>query len=445
MPHYIERPRCFCSLGGALSTLEALPDTIPILHSASGCSASIAWGQNGGSALNVGGYCGTLMVPGSNVGETEVVFGGTERLTEQIRHTMDIMEGRLFVVISGCVTEIIGDDVRAVVAEFTPEGRSLAYAQTGGFKGNSYLGYDIVMSALVRQFVPAAARKKKGMVNVLGIVPFMDGFWRGNLNGLRRTLELLGLTVNTFFSLDDTLDSLRESSRAELNIVVSDVYGRETAEAYRETHGVPYRTFSFPIGPTATAEFLREVAAELRLPVDVEEIILEQTRRYYKALEPLTDCYQDADLQRRAVIVADANYAVAVTRFLLDDLGWLPELVQCTDLLTPEDESAMTAKLTASEWGLAPRVVFDTRATEALRYLNEIFPKKELDMYADSFTPGFVIGSSLERDLALKLGAPHLSVSFPISNRAIVSRGYTGFDGGLTFMEDLLGAAVAGR
>jgi nitrogenase molybdenum-iron protein beta chain len=66
-------------------------------------------------------------------------------------------------------------------------------------------------------------------------------------------------------------------------------------------------------------------------------------------------------------------------------------------------------------------------------------------MYADSFTPGFVIGSSLERDLALKLGAPHLSVSFPIANRVVISRGYTGFAGGLTFTEDLLGAAVLGR
>ena len=34
---YIERPRYFCSFGGALSTLEALPETIPVLHAMKVC------------------------------------------------------------------------------------------------------------------------------------------------------------------------------------------------------------------------------------------------------------------------------------------------------------------------------------------------------------------------------------------------------------------------
>ena len=104
MSHYIERPRFFCSLGGALSTLEALPETIPILHCAVGCAGSIAWAQNGGSALQVGGHCGGLSVPSSNVCEQDIVFGGTDRLHEQIESTIELMEGRLYVVITGCVT-----------------------------------------------------------------------------------------------------------------------------------------------------------------------------------------------------------------------------------------------------------------------------------------------------------------------------------------------------
>ena len=33
---FIERPRYFCSFGGALSTLETLSETIPALHAAGG-------------------------------------------------------------------------------------------------------------------------------------------------------------------------------------------------------------------------------------------------------------------------------------------------------------------------------------------------------------------------------------------------------------------------
>ncbi len=44
----------------------------------------------------------------------------------------------------------------------------------------------------------------------------MDSFWRGNLEGIRKLLEPLGLEVNTYFTADDTLDSLRNSSAASL-------------------------------------------------------------------------------------------------------------------------------------------------------------------------------------------------------------------------------------
>ncbi|MDR3230128.1 MAG: hypothetical protein LBT65_01695 [Synergistaceae bacterium] len=447
MSSYIERPRYLCSLGGALSTLEALPETIPILHSAIGCAGSIAWSQNGASGLQVGGYCGGLAVPSSNVGEREVVFGGGERLDEQIRTTLEIMEGRLFVVITGCVTEVIGDDVHASVREIRERERGvdIVSAATGGFRGNSYLGYDIVLSEIAKQYVKRDIPIQKGAVNVFGVTPYMDSFWRGNLIGVRRLLQLLGLTVNTFFTDEDSLDGLKYSAGAELDIVLSDVYGVETAEAYREVHGVPWITSTLPVGPTASSQLLRSVAEVLKPDVDVEAIIREESGRYYKCLEPLIDCYNDMDLQKYAVVLGDVNYAVSITRFLLDDLGWIPVLVQFTDVLTENQQERIAAKLDSADGRIRPKVVFDTNASEAIRYISELYPKRESDRYTESLSPAFVIGSSLDRALALKLGAPHLSVSFPVSNRAVINRGYTGFSGGLNLIEDLLSAAVAAR
>jgi len=440
MSSYIERPRYFCSLGGALSTLEALPGVIPILHAAMGCAGSIAWAQNGGSALQVGGYCGGLHVPSSNVGEREVVFGGADRLREQIKSTVEIMDGGLYVVITGCVTEIIGDDIKAVASEFTDEGLPIVSAHTGGFKGNSYLGYDIVLSEIAKQYVRKGAEKRKTSVNILGIVPYMDVFWRGNLKGVRGLLEKLGLEVNTFFTEDDSLEGLENSGGTALNIVLSDVYGLDTASVYEEVHEIPYISTTLPVGPTASAALLRQVARALELDVDAEAIIEAESRSYYRYLEPLVDVYNDADLQKYAVVVGDVNYAVSVTRFLLDDLGWLPVLTQFTDVLNEEQQARISEKLTGM-----PKVVFDTNASEAIRYINELYPKRESDKYTETLTPAFVIGSSLERALALKIGAPHLSVSFPVSNRVALDRGYTGFSGGLTLTEDILSAAVAAR
>jgi nitrogenase molybdenum-iron protein beta chain len=453
-PHaFIERPRFFCSFGGALSTLEALPDTIPVLHAASGCAGSVAWSQSAGG-LQVGGYCGGLAVPSSNVGEREVIFGGAARLEEQLRRTLEIMDGTLFVAVTSCVTEMIGDDIAAVIAEIAgeaPAGKQVVFAKTGGFKGNSYDGYAIVLEALIQQFVqkppgPAsggkASKSKKAAktVNLLGIAPYMDAFWRGNIEGVRKLLEGLGVQVNSFFTVHDSLDTLRYSGGADLTLVVSDCYGIEAAKAYETRFAIPWIASPLPIGPTASAELLRSVAGALDLKVDVEAHIRKEQARFYRYLEPMTDAYYDFDLQRYAVIVADANYALGVSRFLYDDLGWLPAYVQFTELLSGKQQEELARKIPGN-----PLVVFDTNASSARERLLERYPPPKAGEYADTLAPAFVIGSSLERDLALKLGAPHLSLSFPVSNRAVLNRGYTGFSGGLTLAEDLISAIAAGR
>jgi nitrogenase molybdenum-iron protein beta chain len=444
---YTERPRYFCAFGGALSTLEALPETIPIMHATVGCAANIAWGQAGGSALEVGGYCGGLSVPSTNIGDSDIIFGGTERLAEQIRRTLEIMEGRLFVIITSCVTEIIGDDVQAVVSDIKSEidCPAIVFAKTGGFKGNSYHGYDIVMSAIVRQFVAKPKDKKRGKVNILGVVPFMDCFWRGNLNGIRGSLELLGLEVNTFFTGMDSLENIRASSEAELNIVVSDLYGIDVAETYKELFCTPYIISSLPIGPTATEKLLRSVTDALNLEIDIEQIIDNQYRQYYHFLEPLMDAFYDGDHQRYAVIVADVNYAVALSRFLFDDFGWIPAHIQFTEALTEEQQEKIIEKLPLENQGFNPDVIFDTNASEAGRYINTRYPKRDTDLYVNTLSPVFVFGSSLERDLAIKLGSPHLSITFPVTNRSVINRGYTGFSGSLTLIEDILSAVIINR
>lgn len=67
------------------------------------------------------------------------------------------------------------------------------------------------------------------------------------------------------------------------------------------------------------------------------------------------------------------------------------------------------------------------------------------EKYHDALSPLFILGSSYEKDLANKVGAKLLSVSYPILNRAILNRGYAGYNGGLHLVEDLLNVILMGR
>jgi nitrogenase molybdenum-iron protein beta chain len=444
--HFIERPRFLCSLGGAAGTVTALPGAIPILHSASGCAGNFAWTQNGGSGLQVGGYCGSLTTPSSNLQENEVVFGGEERLREQITNTLKVMEGDLYVVITGCVPEIIGDDIFAVVNDFRAQGAPIIGAVTGGFRGDSYWGYDLVLQALIRDYLEKDLPTVRGKVNLWGVVPYMDPFWRGNLEGARQLLELLGLEVNSFFTPADSLEKIKRGGEAELNVVVSNVYGQGAAKLFSELHGTPSITLPLPVGATASEAFLREVGRALGLEEPlVEGVIGSEKERYYRILDPLTDCWNDLDLQRYAVVVGDANYAVALTRFLADDLGWLPLLTVCTDQLQETEQQALAGRVDKLSSGFATNLVFESDGSQVRSHLERVWQPSRGEKYYNSFSPAFVVGSSFERELAQQLGAPHLSVSFPVANRAVLDRSYTGFRGGLRLTEDLVSTIVAGR
>ncbi|BBB93399.1 MAG TPA: nitrogenase component 1 [Methylomusa anaerophila] len=445
---FIERPRYTCALGGAMATVTALPQGIPIVHAPPGCAGNFAWTQAGGCGLQVGGYCGGLSMPGSNVQEREVVFGGADRLEEEIKNTLDIMQGDIYVVLTSCVTEVIGDDVGAVVRPLQEGGTPIIFAETGGFRGNSYEGYDQVLKSVLRDFAPKTDHKQPGLVNLWGVTPNIDPFWRGNLTAIRTLLEKLGLTVNSFFTDRDSIDEIRRAGSAELNIVVSDVFGQGAAEMGQQIHGTPFIASPLPIGPTATDSFLRHVGGALKIDSPlVEELIYKENQRYYKLLEPLTDCFNDMDLQRYVVVIGDANYTIGITRFLSEDLGWLPEVAAITDILDECQQERLAGRLTALESGLTPKLIFHTDGGEIRRQVVEHWAQRrsETGKYIHSLSPAFVVGSSLDRELAKDLGAAHLSVSFPVANRAVINRGYTGYDGGLTLIEDLISSIITGR
>jgi nitrogenase molybdenum-iron protein beta chain len=446
MSNFIDRPRYLCTMGGAVSTLKALPRAISIIHAAAGCGGNFGNALNGAAGYLGSGYCAGQALPSSNVFERDIVFGGEERLEEQIGSTLEIVDGDIYFVVTGCMVDIIGDDAVSVARKFNQQGKPVFAAETGGFKGNSYTGYDIVLSTLFRDFVEKNPIKDKKTVNLFGLVPIQDVFWKGNLNVLKDLIHKLGYEVNTFFGEGETIENLKQAGAAHLNIVVSDVYGVAAAKVFEEVHDVPYIIANLPIGPAGTKEFLDTVGKALAIDEQLlAKIIAEEKARYYGYVERLADVYNDLDFQRYSVVVGDANYAPALTKFIADDLGWLPELVVITDLLSEEQEKVVAGKFTSFSSGITPKVVFDTDTSNVSKHFNKAWPRNNNDRYFNAFSPAFVFGSSLDREFADSLGAAHLSVSYPISNRVVLDRAYLGYSGSLRLIEDVISLLVGSR
>ncbi|MBJ6724355.1 nitrogenase component 1 [Geomesophilobacter sediminis] len=442
---HIERPRYQCALGGALVTINAIERAVAIVHSAPGCAASAD-----GAATVGAGYWGSTLTdgratPSTNIIERQVIFGGEERLSEQIASTLDVIDADLYAVITGCMTDIIGDDVRAVVSEFQKQGKPVIVAETGGFKGDSNLGADFIWDAIVTQYLTPGLPKDNRRVNLFGFVPAQDVFWRGNLLELKRLLGRLGITANTFLTPFDDLKDLKDAGRAALNVVFSDVHGVKPAAVFEETHGTPFVSEPLPIGPTATEAFLRRIAARLEIdPARLDEVLAEEKAYYYGFLTPLTDLYTDQDFQRFGVVIGNVNYSYAVTRFIADDLGWIPYLVAVTDLLTDEQRASVVARFEEIPEILRPKLIFETDTDRIKERLNEELAS-EADPYGSPISPAYVIGSNLDRPLAAELKAGFFGISYPITNRIVTDQYYVGFRGGLRLTTDIVSALVANR
>lgn len=446
MSKFVDRPRYSCSLGGALSTLRAIPRAIPIIHASAGCGHNLFNAMNPSSGYLGGGYCGGSSLPSSNVIERDIVFGGTDRLREQIETTLEVMDGDIYIVVTGCMVEMIGDDVLSVVSEFSDYDKPVLAIPTPSFRGNSFEGYELILKGLIKNYISKSRIKEEKTVNVLGIVPAQDVFWKGNLKEIKRLLRLLGLKVNTFFGEGETLEDIKNSAKAELNIVVSDIYGIEAAREFEDRHEIPYITVPLPIGALQTEKFLRKISEKLKIDKELTERVIDEEKDiYYDYFERIADIYNDIDLQRYSVVVADSNYAPSLSRFLSDELGWIPELAVITDFVNDGQKKILSSRFENFESGISTAVRFDTDASSVKKYLREVWEPNRNERYYDSLTPNVVFGSVFERDLAAEFNLPLVTVSYPITNRVVFNRAYAGFNGGLSLTEDIITTLVAGR
>jgi nitrogenase molybdenum-iron protein beta chain len=442
----IDRPRYVCALGGALALIRALPRTIPIVHAATGCAYNYYIGGNAGAAYFGGGYCGATSIPSSNVSEKEIIFGGEARLEEQIRSTMEVIDGDLYIVISGCMVEMIGDDIISAVDHIENLPERILAVQTPSFKGNAQQGYDLVLEKLIKKFVVKQKTKLAKTVNVFGIIPGNDIFYKGNLKEIKRVLKLIGVEANTFFGERETLEDLRNSGNAALNIVLSDVYAPRSAESFREVHDIPYIREQMPIGFFQTAKFLHNVGKALNIEEKiVDDAIKTEEEIYFDYFERIADTYNDIDLQRYGVVAADSNYGPALTNFISDELGWIPHLVMITDPLTEENEAALNKRFSGYASGLEPEVRYDPSASSLRHYLIESWERNRNHVYYEPLSPVVIFGSAFEKDFAEESGFPLLTVSFPASSRVVFNKAYAGFNGGLSLAEDTFSLLVSGR
>lgn len=445
MAKLLDRQRFKCALG-AMQSVQAISRAIPVLHSGPGCAQKLCDGT--GSS----GYLSPNIFPCTSINEKDVVFGGVKKLHSTIENALRVLDGDLYVVLTGCIPEIVGDDSGEIVSEFDEEAqreifasiggnpdefkyKPVLFASTAGFKGNNYRGHEAIIDAIITQYLKKSSKRTEGLVNVFADVPYQDLFWQGNLREIERLLTSIGLTPNIIFGYGKGLENINKIPQAQFNLLVSPWVSLKNVKKMESKLGIPYLHYPvLPVGAVETSRFLREVGAFAGVDAaKVEAVITENENYYYHLIERYADLFlENRVINKEFTVVADAQYSLAITRFLVNDLGLIPATQFVVDDTPKEFQEAIKAEFEKLGSGITAKVLFENDGYKIEKEIRE----------HDYHGYPLILGSYYEKELTASLKGNFLNIAWPFQDRVVMDSHYVGYTGGIKLIEDIYTVAV---
>ncbi|MCD7981420.1 MAG: nitrogenase molybdenum-iron protein [Clostridiales bacterium] len=425
MQTVIENPRNGCGMHGVLQTVQEIRGVVPIVHSNAGCAVSNYLANRASGSGN--GYVSGYDIPGTNVQERHVIFGGASRLREQIKNTLKVADGRLYIVLNSCESAMVGDDVDAMTREAQEQHESVIDSLTAGFHGDSHFGYESVLVDIIRQLPtvrPVPEENIPNLVNVFGIVPQKDVCFKGNLEEIRRILEGIGVKANIFFGFEDGTEEFAKAPAASLNLVFSK-WGIRAAKELEKLYKTQYLVFPYiPTGIREVRAFAEEILDKLALdPEPADRFLEEEERQFRYYLSGIAESFYRENAGRRIAIVGDESDVRRYSSYLSEYLGAVVTDAVITDDF-PDGETTQNERAEALK-DVAGQVCFSQDSAE----IAKIIKNSEAQL---------ILASSLEDEAAGRKGIPNLAVSYPVYGKAILTKSHAGIHGALTLTEDYM-------
>ena len=267
-----------CSSCIALANLGKIEGVIPILHGPQACT----FGNQIGSM-----FCrpSRLLTIGTTLKKSEVIFGGEDKLKEQIINVYNQYKPKIIVIINTCVPQLIGEDMKGVIIELQEEIPELkvTYCETGFNQPKSTpLGNDVSWRAIIDVLEPRDMIK--GSVGILG----RAGQDADSLGCLTSLLREAGIT--TFAFPAGHIDEMAKIIQAEYLCPIH-IVPYLTSKRINERFGSKTVYFELPVGIAGTTNFLRGVA-DLTGSNKLKEIADREEKRSLPRLEKIKEQFR---------------------------------------------------------------------------------------------------------------------------------------------------------
>ncbi|ASB48241.1 nitrogenase [Alkalitalea saponilacus] len=414
-----------CAPLGASLVFKGIEGCVPLIHGSQGCSTYIR-------RYMISHYKEPVDIASTNFSEEAAVFGGGQNFITGINNIIQQYRPAVIGIASTCLSETIGEDVDALVRDYSEQTKNqhqplFFNVATPSYCGTHMNGFHQAAIAAVARF--AIQGKKGEHINLFpGFVSPAD------IRYLKELCSDLGIKATIFPDYSETLDNvhtheyqliptggttipeLEKTGSANASIEFGTVFNRggksmhgsinSAGEWLQEKMLVTNHQLNMPIGIDASDKFMNILSEFSKSPVP-EKHIKERGR--------LIDAYVDAHkyvFGKRAVVYGEEDFVIAISAFL-KEIGIIPVLV-ASGASSGVMKSAM----------------------------NEITEQSDETIFADGsdfatmremmqeLKPDIMIGNSKGYYIAREMKIPIIRIGFPIHDRFGASRmhhiGYRG-------------------
>lgn len=380
------KPSLGCKLLGAQQALTGIQDAVVLLHSVVGCSfGSMAFHFAACHMTDVRQTC-------TVISDSDVVFSGEDSVRRALDHIAQLYQPSAIFLVTGCVSDIIQDDIQAVADSFQARsGIRTIPLEAAGYRGDMTDGFEEALSLLAREMEPQPPAPFP-TVNIIGFGAD-DPRLHADLAALRN-LMAGKVRLGTVFS-SCTMEEIRSAPRAGLNLVFG--RGVQLAREMERRFGTPYVCLDYPCGLTGATALWQALTDQFHLDFTAEaDAFVQQTGQRASAVFG----YLQALYGIPAAVVATGARARGLSAFLSRELGMEPEVV-CQ--------------------------------REYTRNIEDIYDQIRHSEAAVLF------GSSFEQELADEMKLPLVRCDYPVFDRVcLTERPYIGPEGTLCLIEDIL-------
>lgn len=265
----IKLPPMAPDYSGVCSALYELGG-MSVIHDASGCTGNYTgfdeprW------------YDNQRLVFCSGLRELDAVLGDDQKLINKVIMAAKDLKPEFITVLGSPVPMIIGSDFTGIAMEI----ENMTNIPSLGFDTTGLNYYDVGVSKaylqLAKRFVKPCDVKEEKTVNILGATP-LDYSINENITDLMALLERNGYKVNACWSMHSTLEAIKETTKAEMNIVIS-VAGLALARYLEKHYQMPYIT-AVPVGKSGEARLVTALKEGQVKAEEVTETTTENQKR----------------------------------------------------------------------------------------------------------------------------------------------------------------------